>query len=107
MVWLDATALLEDLCSGSINRRVRWRLEGRIIPSSFSGWDGNALPLDSRRGEDLPDSGGADLVAEVGEFSVDAAVSSDGVLGGRRVTSERRTVGMGGRPGRRLLMVVQ
>jgi hypothetical protein len=39
--------------------------------------------LDSRRGEDLPDGQGADVVAEVGEFSVDAAVSPGGILGGQ------------------------
>ena len=33
--------------------------------------------------QDLPDGGGADLVAEAGEFAVDASVSPGGVLGGQ------------------------
>jgi len=32
--------------------------------------------------QDLPDGGGADLVAESGEFAVDAPVAPGGVLGG-------------------------
>src|SRR5215213_5048818 len=33
--------------------------------------------------QDVPDGGGADLVAEAGEFAVDASISPGGVLGGR------------------------
>jgi hypothetical protein len=33
--------------------------------------------------QDRPDGGGADLVAEAGEFAVDASVSPVGVLGGQ------------------------
>jgi hypothetical protein len=33
--------------------------------------------------KDLPDSGGADLVAEAGEFAVDPSVAPGGVLGGQ------------------------
>jgi len=33
--------------------------------------------------QDVPDGGGADLVAEAGEFAVDASISPGGVLGGQ------------------------
>ena len=39
--------------------------------------------IDACAVQDCPDGGGADLVAEAGEFAVDAAVAPGGVLGGQ------------------------
>jgi hypothetical protein len=38
--------------------------------------------VDAGAVQDGPDGGGADLVAEAGEFAVDASISPGGVLGG-------------------------
>jgi len=46
--------------------------------------------------QDLPDCGGADLVAESGEFAVDAAVAPGGVLGGQANDQGTDTFGDGG-----------
>ena len=50
--------------------------------------------------KDLPDGGGADPVAESGEFAVDAAVSPGGVLGGQAHDQGADTGGDGGSTGR-------
>ena len=53
--------------------------------------------------QDLPDGGGADLVAESGEFAVDAAVPPGRVLGGQAQDQGAQSGGDGGttRPSRR------
>ena len=61
----------------------------------------------ARRGEgsmpavlqDVPDGGGADLVAEAGEFAVDASVSPGGVLGGQAHDQGAQAGGDGGSTG--------
>ena len=48
------------------------------------GWSGSPRRrVDSGGVQDGPDGGGADLVAEAGEFAVDASISPGGVLGGQ------------------------
>src|SRR3954470_7428805 len=48
------------------------------------GWSGpSGRGVDAGVVQDCPDGGGADLVAEAGEFAVDAAVAPGGVLGGQ------------------------
>ena len=49
--------------------------------------------------QDLPDGGGADLVAEAGEFAVDASVSPGGVLGGQAHDQGAEASGDGGSTG--------
>jgi hypothetical protein len=47
-------------------------------------WPGSARRwVDAGAVQDVPDGGGADLVAEAGEFAVDASISPGGVLGGQ------------------------
>jgi hypothetical protein len=46
--------------------------------------------------QDFPDGGGADLVAETGEFAVDAAIPPGGVLGGQPHDQGADTGGDGG-----------
>jgi hypothetical protein len=55
--------------------------------------------------EDLPHGGCADLVAEAGELAVHAPVPQVGFSVARRAVSARSPAGMGGRPGRRWLVV--
>ena len=52
--------------------------------------------IDPGRVEDLPDGGGADLVAESGELAVDAAISPGRVLGGQAQDQRADTGGDGG-----------
>ena len=49
--------------------------------------------------QDLPDRGGADLVAEAGEFAVDAAVSPCRILGGQAEDQGAEAGGDGGSTG--------
>ena len=49
--------------------------------------------------QDFPDGGGADLVAEAGEFAVDASVSPGGVLGGQAEDQGAQAGGDGGSTG--------
>jgi hypothetical protein len=57
----------------------------RLCPEGLGPrWSGSACRRVNAGGaEDLPDGGGADLVAEAGEFAVDASVAPGGVLGGQ------------------------
>ena len=55
--------------------------------------------VDSGGVQDLPDGGGADLVAESGEFAVDAAVAPGGVLGGQAQDQGTDAGGDGGSAG--------
>ncbi len=56
--------------------------------------------IDSGRAEDFPCGGGADLVAESGEFAVDAPIPPGGILVARRTVRARTPAGMVGRPAR-------
>jgi hypothetical protein len=50
--------------------------------------------------QDLPDGGGADLVAEAGEFAVDASVAQEEFAVASRTARARRPAGMAGLPER-------
>jgi hypothetical protein len=64
-------------------------------------WSGSARRwVDAGRVQDLPDGRGADLVAEAGEFAVDASVSPRRILGGQADPQGAHAAGMAGRPGR-------
>ena len=52
--------------------------------------------VDAGAVQDLPDGGGADVVAEAGEFAVDASVSPRGVLGGQADRKSSQACGEGG-----------
>jgi hypothetical protein len=65
------------------------------------GWSGSPRRWVKAGGvQDGPDGRGADLVAEAGEFAVDAAVPPGGVLGGQAEDQGAQSGGMVGRPGR-------
>jgi len=65
------------------------------------GWTGTPWRgIDACGGEDLPDGGGADPVAESGELAVDAPVPQWGSSVARRTIIARTPAGMAGRPGR-------
>ena len=57
------------------------RLGSQELGPRGSGSAGRGI--DAGAVQDLPDGGGADLVAEAGEFAVDASVAPGGVLGGQ------------------------
>jgi hypothetical protein len=63
-------------------------------------WSGSPRRgVDAGGVQDGPDGGGADLVAEAGEFAVDAAVSPGGVLGGQADDQGAQAGGDGGSTG--------
>jgi hypothetical protein len=65
------------------------------------GWSGSPRRgIDAGGVQDGPDGGGADPVAQAGEFAVDARYPQVGFSVARRITRPRRPAGMAGRPGR-------
>ena len=63
-------------------------------------WSGSPRRgVDAGAVQDRPDGGGADLVAEAGEFAVDASVSPGGVLGGQAEDQGAQAGGDGGSTG--------
>jgi hypothetical protein len=71
-------------------------MSGHAQDVYVAAWRG----IDARRGEDLPNGGGADLVAEPAELAVDGAIPPAGILGSEAHDQCADTGGDGGRPGR-------
>jgi hypothetical protein len=73
------------------------RLGSQELGPRWSGPSGRWV--DAGVVQDGPDGGGADLVAEAGEFAVDALISPGGVLGGQANAEGAQAGGDGGSTG--------
>ena len=91
-------------CDGVEVEQVAGEYRVRLGPQELGPrWPGSARRwVDAGAVQDVPDGGGADLVAEAGEFAVDAAVSPGRILGGQTHDQGAEAGGIGGstRPGR-------